>query len=175
MNSCSSFSSPRSWHRPTRWPPETRVQDGEAYLSIPIKNDTRKRRFGIWVDGTLEAKPIIELASAEPDRWAFLDIRGCRGKTVTPVVDEFPEHAAVLDQIEQSDEIKGAEPLYRERLRPQFHFSSKRGWINDQNGLVFFRGEYPFLSALSLWLARGSGVSTGGNGRYGCRRLVEML
>jgi fructan beta-fructosidase len=34
------------------------------------------------------------------------------------------------------------EPLYREKYRPQFHFSPKKGWTNDPNGLVFYKGEY---------------------------------
>jgi sucrose-6-phosphate hydrolase SacC (GH32 family) len=34
------------------------------------------------------------------------------------------------------------EPLYGEKYRPQFHFSPKRGWTNDPNGLVFYKGEY---------------------------------
>jgi sucrose-6-phosphate hydrolase SacC (GH32 family) len=38
--------------------------------------------------------------------------------------------------------LKGAETLYREALRPQFHFSPRRGWNNDPNGLVHYKGEY---------------------------------
>ncbi|MGA3025116.1 MAG: glycoside hydrolase family 32 protein [Bryobacteraceae bacterium] len=34
------------------------------------------------------------------------------------------------------------QPPYREEYRPQFHFSAKTGWINDPNGLVYYKGEY---------------------------------
>src|SRR6185437_16932360 len=32
--------------------------------------------------------------------------------------------------------------LYHEALRPQFHFSTRRGLQSDANGLVFYDGEY---------------------------------
>ncbi|MCP4644516.1 MAG: glycoside hydrolase family 32 protein, partial [bacterium] len=40
------------------------------------------------------------------------------------------------------DSFMGAEDLYREPMRPQFHFSPRRGWNNDPNGLVYYKGEY---------------------------------
>ena len=33
-------------------------------------------------------------------------------------------------------------PLYTEKYRPQFHFTSDRDWLNDPNGMVYFDGEY---------------------------------
>ena len=35
-----------------------------------------------------------------------------------------------------------AQELYREPYRPQFHFTPKRNWMNDPNGMVYFDGEW---------------------------------
>ncbi|HKB44750.1 MAG TPA: glycoside hydrolase family 32 protein [Chitinophagaceae bacterium] len=32
--------------------------------------------------------------------------------------------------------------LYKEKYRPQFHFSPAKNWTNDPNGLVYYKGEY---------------------------------
>ncbi|MGB8955811.1 MAG: glycoside hydrolase family 32 protein, partial [Tumebacillaceae bacterium] len=31
---------------------------------------------------------------------------------------------------------------YREKFRPQFHFTPPAKWMNDPNGMVYFEGEY---------------------------------
>ncbi|MCX7824558.1 MAG: GH32 C-terminal domain-containing protein [Verrucomicrobiae bacterium] len=114
----------------------------KRYLNIPIKNGAPKRKVSVLADGKPEVTLDIELADADPDWWAFMDTSAWRGQAIALMVDKLPEDSTALKRIEPSDEIKGAENLYREPLRPQFHFSSKRGWNNDPNGLVFYRGEY---------------------------------
>jgi sucrose-6-phosphate hydrolase SacC (GH32 family) len=64
-----------------------------------------------------------------------------------------------VDHIVQTDKPErlpvATEPLYRESLRPQFHFTARQwtmdrlnprerqeGWINDLNGLIYYDGEY---------------------------------
>lgn len=32
--------------------------------------------------------------------------------------------------------------INKEKYRPQFHFSPQSGWMNDPNGLVYYKGEY---------------------------------
>jgi fructan beta-fructosidase len=34
------------------------------------------------------------------------------------------------------------EKLYNEKYRPQFHFTAKQNWLNDPNGLMYYKGEY---------------------------------
>lgn len=112
------------------------------YLNLPIKNGAPKRSVTLLVDGRVEVRNEIELANGPPDWWAPLDVSAWRGRTVTIQVDKLPQDSLALTAIEPSDSMKGAEELYREPLRGQFHFSPKRGWNNDPNGLVFFNGEY---------------------------------
>ena len=114
----------------------------KRYLNIPIKNGAPKRKVTTLVDGRIEVKNDVELADGTPDWWAFMDVGPWRGKTVTMRIDKLPDESPALSSIEQSDDLKGAENLYREPLRGQFHFSPKRGWNNDPNGMVFYNGEY---------------------------------
>lgn len=112
------------------------------YLNLPIKNGAPKRLVTALVDGAVLVRNEIELAPADPDWWAFMDVSAWTGRTLTLQVDRLPEDSTVLNAIEPGDALKGGEDLYREPLRGQFHFSSRRGWNNDPNGLVFFHGEY---------------------------------
>ena len=112
------------------------------YLHFPIKNGAPKRVVTTLVDGRVVVRNDIELAPTEPDWWAFMDVSAWRGQTLTLEVDKLPEDSTALSAIEHSDTIKGGEDLYREPLRGQFHFSPRRGWNNDPNGLAFLNGEY---------------------------------
>ena len=84
----------------------------------------------------------IQLAEGEPDFWAFIDVGAWHGKTATIAMDKLPEDSKLLETIDQTDEIKGSDTLYKEKLRPQFHFTQKRGWNNDPNGLVYYDGQW---------------------------------
>ena len=112
------------------------------YLNLPVKQGVAKRNVTVIVGGHTIRTFEIELADGPPDWWAVLDVRPWHGEKLTLQVDRLPEDSDALKAIEQGDSIKGARNLYREALRPQFHFSSRCGWNNDPNGLVFYRGDY---------------------------------
>lgn len=121
----------------------------KRYLNFPVKTGAAKRHMSVIVDGQVVREFDIELADAAPDFWVFLDVSRWNGKTATLRVDRLPDGSGALGTIEQGDSIKGSEDLYHERLRPQFHFSTRRGWINDPNGLVFYKGEYHLFYQLN--------------------------
>ena len=121
---------------------KTEIHVEKRYLNLPIKNGGPKRNLTILLDGRVEVINEIELADATPDWWAFTDVSAWKGKTITLQVDKLREDSQGLKSIDQSDLIKDADNLYREPLRGQFHFSSRRGWNNDPNGLVYYNSEY---------------------------------
>ena len=114
----------------------------KRYLNLPVKNGATMRRMRVVVGESIVREFEIELAEGQPDFWVFLDLTAFMGKTATIQVDNLPRYSRGLRLVGQADEIRGAENLYREKYRPGFHFTSRRGWNNDSNGLVFYKGEW---------------------------------
>lgn len=108
-----------------------------ALLNLPVKNGAPKQTLCVEVAGKPVRTVACEFANGEPDFWVFVDVSPWRGQAA---ILRGPE--PVVAAIECSDEIKTREPVYGENQRPQFHFSSRRGRLNDPNGLLWFAGEY---------------------------------
>ncbi|MFO0848566.1 MAG: 2,6-beta-D-fructofuranosidase [Gemmataceae bacterium] len=113
----------------------------KPYLHLPVKNKAPMRRVKLIADGATAREFDIELAVGErPDFWAFADVSAFRGKTLTVEAD-LPGGTG-LEAVKLAADVPDSGNLYREPLRPQFHFSSRRGWLNDPNGLVYHAGEW---------------------------------
>ena len=111
-------------------------------LHFPVKTGAKPRVVTISVDGKAVRRFDIELADEEAQWWAPLDVSEWTGKNLTVVADVLPVTSKALDSLRQADTLLDSENLYQEPLRSQLHFSPKRGWTNDPNGLVFYNGEY---------------------------------
>lgn len=55
------------------------------------------------------------------------------------------------------------QPLYAEKWRPQFHFTSDRDWLNDPNGMVYFDGEYHLFFQRRVGKLHSDGEMTWGH------------
>ena len=108
------------------------------YLNLPISQDAERRKLTFQAKGVDDLNVVARL-SKEPDYWVFKDLTAYRGKTLTITFDG-PEEA--LSLVYQADTIRDAQKMYRERNRPQFHFTTRRGWINDPNGCIWHDGLY---------------------------------
>jgi fructan beta-fructosidase len=96
--------------------------------------------------------PNTEPGGSEELTWHSWDVNEWLGQeAVLQIVDKRTGgwgHINV-DQIYQSNTLR-QEPeeelnvaqLYNEAYRPQFHFTARKNWLNDPNGMVFYKGEY---------------------------------
>lgn len=132
--------------------PVSRVFDNldKQYLHLPVKTGAPMRRVKITVFRdrrfALESEVVrefdVELATDEkPDYWAFADVSAFKGHRLV-VETTLPGGSKALDSFKLADDVPDAEKLYREKHRPLFHFTSRFGWLNDPNGLVYADGEW---------------------------------
>jgi len=113
----------------------------KRYLNIPIENrgTSPARKMTLTVDGELLGEFVLRLAEDKPDWWAFFDVARFKGRKLVINMTPAPKDWKIISQ---DDVMKGAEDFHKEKYRPQFHFTTRRGWINDPNGLVYYKGEY---------------------------------
>ncbi|MBR5244107.1 MAG: hypothetical protein IKW13_07730, partial [Thermoguttaceae bacterium] len=113
------------------------------HLLVPIKTGAPLRWVRIEVDGKIEREFEAEWASASetPDFYANVDAKDWQDEKINVVLEKtYSEETFAETQL--SDEFYGGVPSYDEKYRPQFHFSPRRGWTNDPNGLVYYKGRY---------------------------------
>lgn len=111
----------------------------KRYLNLPVSQTQNRASMQFKMQGKQERSFKIRLAADKPDYWVFCDMTALQGKTITISYDG---NTAGLSKIYQDDTIAGQDSLYKEKNRPQYHFSTRRGWINDPNGMIFYEGEY---------------------------------
>lgn len=118
---------------------EITIKITKKYLNFPISHAVEREKMTFEMNGKNEFTVDIRLATNKPDYWVFRDVTQYKGKTMKIT---YEGDAAALNNIYQDDVFAGQDSLYQEVKRPQFHFTTRRGWINDPNGLIYHDGEY---------------------------------
>lgn len=111
----------------------------KKYLNLPVQSSQPRKKIILEGTGADRKEFVIRLSNGKPDYWVFLDVSDLNGKRLSI---SYPERNQGFDEIYQSDQIAGSDSLYKEVKRPQIHFTTRRGWINDPNGMIFYKGEY---------------------------------
>jgi sucrose-6-phosphate hydrolase SacC (GH32 family) len=112
------------------------------YLHLPVNRTAESVACRFHLDGALvryfDCRPC---PPEEADFFACYSVKEFRGRdlTVTAAANTLP--AAFASWLRQSDTPPAPNDA-TEALRPQLHFSSRRGWLNDPNGLFFYDGQY---------------------------------
>lgn len=110
----------------------------KRYLNLPVSQKAERKLMSFSIKDKVEQTFVIRL-SAEPEYWMFVDVSKYKNKILKI---SYEGDSAGLSEIYQDDEPAGADSFYNEANRPQLHFTTKRGWINDPNGLLYYEGEY---------------------------------
>ncbi len=112
-------------------------------LNLPVQNSAAMRRVTVTVAGQPVRDFNIRLSTGgAPDWWAFVDVSEFTNQTATLSVSSLSSINDGFYAIIQTNGIVDGTNLYQETLRPQLHFSTKRGWLNDANGMVYHNGKY---------------------------------
>lgn len=108
----------------------------------------------LFVDGALHDNEVAVGALREGNREPCLIGAGIEkeGEPIKAGFRGLVDYVALWNRVLTDDEIaklSGVTRLsdkrpvyYHEKYRPQFHFSAKKHWINDPNGLVYYKGAY---------------------------------
>ena len=112
---------------------ERHIKIVDNYLTFPVSQKCDRVRINISGEG-LDLLPVdIRLTDGQADYVTFKDVSALKGRKITV---SAPDGFKGLDAIGQSSEIPGNDTVYKELNRPQYHFTTRRGWINDPNGLI---------------------------------------
>lgn len=113
-----------------------KIKIEKKYLIFPVNVLTSRKKVTFSDDGQTVYELMMNLDNRNPDFSAYVDVSRFIGKELEVTVK--PEMEIKYRTSDEMD-IDG---LYCETLRPQVHFTTKNGWNNDPNGLIYLDGTY---------------------------------
>lgn len=106
------------------------------YLVFPVNTFSYRKKLFFKIENKIVYSLNIRLDNFNPDFYAYIDVSEFIGQTL-----EISIEPGMKITYREADEIDTPN-LYKEPMRPQIHFTTKNGWINDPNGLIYIDGVY---------------------------------
>jgi sucrose-6-phosphate hydrolase SacC (GH32 family) len=114
------------------------------YLNLPVRlQESIPQKWIRLVDpstGDLEYEFHARLDFKNPQGMVFADLQRWMGRNLVLEVEGIS--AQEIAQLQLSDQIAEQDKIYREPLRPGFHYTCRRGLLSDANGLFYHQGKW---------------------------------
>lgn len=117
----------------------------KRYINVPVKKNNSTTHVTLRAPADGELLKYFDIAPGKDDDYDFIayhDMEELVGSKVEVEIEDEIQAGHFFNSLRQSDSPLGLDGVYHEAHRPQFHFSAKRGWLNDPNGLFFYNGTY---------------------------------
>ena len=124
----------------------------KPFVHLPIKYGAPKVKLLVRVDGELQHAIFVNLAHDKADWNGTFTVDHWMGKKLTIVPENPTTPAGWIRNVKLSDHLSDEEAgIYGEKNRPQFHFTARRGGINDVNGTFYLNGTYHLMFQHRPW------------------------
>ena len=138
-----------------------KISFDKQYLNLPVQSDASWQVIDLIIEGDTVRSMDIKLADDKTDYWVYSDISMFNGKIGKIVLRDAKTTYRGFDLIYQDESFRDEATLYKERLRPQFHFTVDRGWSQDPVGLVYYDNEYHMFPLNSPYNTDGKNLHWG--------------
>lgn len=130
----------------------------KKYLKIPILRGGENQEIGFYIGEEKLYQFSIPVRTGEKGvftgHYAELPVEELRGKVLTL---KSEDGGPLPEGIGQSD-VRAAR---REGLYPLVHFAPESGWMNDPNGLCFYKGAYHLFFQHNMFAEEWNNISWG--------------
>lgn len=114
------------------------IKKAQKYLCIPVNKNAPRRRLQIASSKGILLNANMNLDFVNPEKIVYLSTREHCGENLQIFL---PQVFGEKVEIKMSQKFI-AKDFPNEMLRPQYHFSSPQGWLNDPNGMVYWNGKW---------------------------------